>query len=427
MRDILVVVLVAAIAMSALRRPWIGIIGWTWIGLMNPHKQAWGFATTLPVAYTVAVATLIGFLATRQKRWDIWSRSSITLFLLVTWMTVTIPFAFYPDAALKFYIGVIKIQLMIYIAMFLILERKQIQLLVITIVLSLGYYGIKGGLFTILTGGGHRVWGPAGTFIEGNNELALALITAIPLMHFLQLQTVTRWKRHAWSFAMFLMAASALGSQSRGALLAIAGMTGVLIMRSRNRLGLSVLALLAGGVLIAFMPEEWSSRMHTINTYETDDSAMSRVEAWIMAYNVAKANVFGGGFELWTPAAYAVYNPFTRFFVVAHSIYFQVLGELGFIGLGLYLLVWGFLWFELSATARVARQDPAKQWMVDLARLSQVSLVGYLIGGAFLSLAYWDLPYNLIVLSVCLRRLLKASPPVPDTVVFPPWLERLLK
>jgi probable O-glycosylation ligase (exosortase A-associated) len=427
MRDILVVVLVAAIALSAFRRPWIGVIGWTWIGLMNPHKQAWGFATSLPVAYTVAMATLIGFLATRKKRWDIWSGATVTLLMLVTWMAVTIPFAFYPDSALKFYIGVIKIQLMIYIAMFLILERKQIHLLVLTIVLSLGYYGIKGGLFTVLTGGGHRVWGPAGTFIEGNNELALALITAIPLMHFLQLQTVTRWKRHAWSFAMFFMAAAALGSQSRGALLAIAGMTGLLILRSRNRFGLSVLALVAGGVLIAFMPEEWSSRMSTINAYEEDTSAMSRLDAWTMAYNVAKANVFGGGFEMWTPATYGAYFPTARLVVVAHSIYFQVLGELGFIGLGLYLLMWGFLWFELSAIARAARQDPARQWMVDLARLAQVSLVGYLLGGAFLSLAYWDMPYNLIVLSVCLRRLLKASPPVPDSVVFAPWFERLLK
>ncbi len=426
MRDLLVASLVVAIALAALRRPWVGVLGWTWVGLMNPHKQAWGFATTMPVAMIIAVATLIGFLAAKDKRWDIRTPPAVVLMIFVAWMAITIPFAFYPDRAATYYVGVLKIQLMIFVAMILLQERKQIDLLVLIIVTSLGYYGVKGGLFTILKGGAHLVWGPAGTYIEGNNELALALIATIPLMRYLQLQTRTAWKRSAWSVAMLLMAASALGSHSRGALLAIVGMVGLLILRSRNRFGLTVLAVFGGLVLVGIMPAEWSERMNTINAYEEDTSAMSRLDAWTMAYNVAKANVFGGGFEMWTPATYGAYYPMARLIVVAHSIYFQVLGELGFVGLGLYLLMWWLLWREFGRIARVARQDPGKQWAVDLANLSQVSLLGFLMGGAFLSLAYWDMPFNLIVIAVCLRRLLESPIPIKETVVLPKWFERLI-
>ncbi len=426
MRDILVASLVLAIAFAALRRPWIGVLGWTWIGLMNPHKQAWGFVVNMPVAMIVAVTTLVGFVSAKDKRWDFRFPPVVVLMIFITWMAITIPFAFYPDRALSYFVGVLKIQLMIFVAMILLQERKQIDLLVLTIVASLGYYGVKGGLFTLLKGGEHRVWGPAGTFIEGNNELALALIAAIPLMRYLQLQTKTVWKRNAWSVAMLLMAAAALGSHSRGALLAITGMVGLLILRSRNRFGLSVLAVFGGLVLVGIMPEEWSSRMSTINSYEEDTSAMSRLDAWTMAYNVAKANLFGGGFEMWTPATYGAYYPTARLIVVAHSIFFQVLGELGFIGLGLYLLMWWLLWREFGRIARVARGDPGKQWAVDLASLCQVSLLGFLMGGAFLSLAYWDMPFNLIVIAVCLRRLLESPIPIKETVVLPRWFERLV-
>jgi putative inorganic carbon (HCO3(-)) transporter len=426
LRDLLVASLVIGIALAALRRPWIGVLGWTWVGLMNPHKQAWGFATTMPVAMIIGGATLVGFVAAKDKRWDFRTPPAVVLMLFVSWMALTVPFAFYPDRAWPYFIGVLKIQLMIFVAMIVLQERKHIDLLVLTIVASLGYYGVKGGLFTIMKGGAHLVWGPAGTYIEGNNELALALIATIPLMRYLQLQTKTIWKRNAWSVAMFLMAASALGSHSRGALLAIVGMVGLLILRSRNRFGLAVLAVFGGLILVGIMPEEWSSRMNTINAYEEDTSAMSRLDAWTMAYNVAKANLFGGGFEMWTPATYGAYYPMARLVVVAHSIYFQVLGELGFVGLGLYLFMWWLLWREFGRIARVARGDPGKQWAVDLASLCQVSLLGFLMGGAFLSLAYWDMPFNLIVIAVCLRRLLESPTPVKETVVLPKWFERLV-
>lgn len=427
MRDVIILILVLGTTLSALRRPWIGVLGWTWISLMNPHKQTWGFMTSFPVAACIGGATLVGLIATRDRVGGIFTGSARVDLLFFLWMAICCPFAFYPDLAWPMLIKIFKIQLMVFVAIGLLYGQRQIEMLVLTIVASLAYYGVKGGIFTITTGGSYRVWGPDDTFISGNNELALALIITIPLMRYLQLQTVRRWKKNAWGMGIFLMAVSAIGSHSRGALLAIAAMGGLLILRSRNRFGMLVLALVAVAFVVSFMPSEWGARMGTIQTYDADTSAMSRVDAWHMAFNVARSNPFGGGFDMWSPAIYSIYYPEARLIVVAHSIYFHVLGESGFVGLGLFLIMWWVLWRELGHIRKATHGKPDVSWMNDLAGLCQVSLVGYLVGGAFLSLPYFDLPYNLIVISISLNRMLNRPATLPAPASIPRVFSRILQ
>jgi probable O-glycosylation ligase (exosortase A-associated) len=132
---------------------------------------------------------------------------------------------------------------------------------------------------------------------------------------------------------------------------------------------------------------------------------MARLNAWQTAFNVAKDRPLGGGFELGTPSVFARYAPNPSVPCAAHSIYFQVLGEHGFPGLGLFLLLWLLVWLDTSWIIRRSRARTELGWASDLARMIQVSLVGFFVGGAFLSLAYYDVPYNLLV-AVVLTRLL---------------------
>jgi putative inorganic carbon (hco3(-)) transporter len=283
--------------------------------------------------------------------------------------------------------------------------RKHIDWFVWVIVFSLGFYGVKGGLFTLLTGGSYRVWGPPGGFIQGNNELALALVMTIPLMHYLQIVTKSGWIRHGLTIAMALAAVGALGSHSRGALLAIAAMAAFLWWRSRHKLGLGVLLFGGGLALLAFMPADWEERMATIKTYEEDESAMGRIYTWKAMINIAMARVTGGGFEIYTEKVFAMFSTGEDTVLVraAHSIYFQILGEHGFIGLALFLTFWVLVWLTAGWVYRVGRGNPETEWASQLGNMCQVSLVGYAVGGAFLSLAYFDLPYNLMVLVVLAR------------------------
>ena len=269
---------------------------------------------------------------------------------------------------------------------------------------SIGFYGVKGGLFTIATGGGYRVWGPYGSYIYGNNEIALALAMTIPLMQFLRLVTASKRIKQALLFAMLLCAAAALGSQSRGALIALAAMGAVLWWRSDKKAVALVVLGVAAVAFLSFMPETWWTRMDPIRTYEQDDSAMQRINAWWMAWNIATDNLFGAGFMVAKADVCARYSPIPTDCRAAHSIYFMVLGEHGFIGLFLFLLLWIFVWRSAGWLRIEGRKQPETLWLSHLGGMSQVSLAAYAAGGAFLSLSYYDLPYNILILVVLGRR-----------------------
>jgi len=406
MRDIAVTLIVFGCLPFVFRRPWLGALLWVWISVMNPHTLGWGFAVTFPFASIIAVVTLASLLLTREPKSLPLTPVTVTLILFVAWINVSTLNALMPEHVYRQWSTVMKIMLMTFVTMVLIRERAHIQRLVWVLVISLGFYGVKGGIFTLASGGTSIVWGPGNSFIAGNNELALALIMTIPLMHYLQTTTERKWVRHALTAAMILSAVAAIGSYSRGAFLAIAVMLAFLCMKSRHRVGLAVLFVLCLPLAVGFMPDKYLERMDTIQHYEEDRSAMGRINAWIMCWNLARDRFTGGGFEIYEPQFFAIWAPIPERVHAAHSIYFQALGEHGFVGLGLYLLLAFFTWRTASRIIRDARTRPQYRWAQDLARMIQVSMVGFGVGGAFLSLLYFDVPYYLMGILVMTRALM---------------------
>lgn len=408
MRDILVSIIVFGLLPLVFKRPYIGVLMWVWISVMNPHTQGWGFATTFPFAALIGGVTLVSLVFTKHSK--NLPFTSVTWFFIafVMWMNVTTMFALYPEESFEQWVKVIKIMLMTFVTMMLIKTRRHIHLLIGVIVLSLGYYGVKGGVFTVATGGEDKVWGPEGTFIGGNNEIALALIMTIPLMHYLQMTSSKMWVRHSLTVAMVLCALAALGTYSRGALLAIAAMGGFLWLKSQHKFRIALFVFVMALPALAFMPEQWGERMDTINTYEEDLSVKGRFNAWWMAYNLAKERpLVGGGFEVSMPELFLLYAPDPEDLHAAHSVYFQVLGEHGFVGLGLYLLLALSTWRTGSWIIRNIGKQEEYRWAYNLATMVQVSLIGFAVGGAFLSLLYFDVPYYLMAAMVATRVLVE--------------------
>ena len=68
MRDILVTAIVFGVLPFIFKRPWIGILLWCWLGYMNPHRQAWGFAYDFPFAFITAIVTIAAFLFSKEKK-----------------------------------------------------------------------------------------------------------------------------------------------------------------------------------------------------------------------------------------------------------------------------------------------------------------------------------------------------------------------
>lgn len=296
-----------------------------------------------------------------------------------------------------------KIYFMTFVALALLHTKHHIIAFAWVTAASLAILGAKGGVFTILHGGSFRVWGPPGTFIEDNNEFALALIITIPLLHFLQSQATNKWIRHGLSATMFLCAASAIGSHSRGALLAIAAMGAMLWLRSRRKGPTSVLILVFLLAILPMMPEEWWTRMETIGTYEDDQSAQGRLYAWGVAWEVAKHQLFGAGMSYQNASIFALYGNGNGP-IAAHSIYFQVLGNHGFVGLLIFVCLWFSAYRYGGWLNNNAMSIPEAKWAANLGGMVQVALIGYAVGGAFLSLAYFDLPYYMMAMVVIARK-----------------------
>lgn len=400
MRDLLITLIVFGSIPFILRRPYIGILMWSWLSYMNPHRLAYGFAYDMPFAQVIAITIFMAFIFNKDRQSIPFSGTVVVWVLFLIWASLTTYFAIYPDFAAEQYIRIIKIQIFTFLTMALITNQDRINKLIWVIALSIGFYSIKGGIFTIMSGGSFRVWGPAGSFIEDNNELALACLMVIPLMYYLMVQLNNRWFKYAMGGAIFLSLASVIGSQSRGALIAIGAVLGFYWLKTKSKFVSAFVILFIVAAGWNFMPASWHERMDTIGNYEEDASAMGRINAWIYSINLANDRLLGGGFNSWSTNTYAVYSPDAELVVVAHSIYFNVLADHGWIGLVLFLLVLMFTWNNLSRIIKRTRGDPVMSQQNLLARMLQISFIAYLTGGAFLSLSYFDLPWHLVAITL---------------------------
>lgn len=432
MRDLLVTLIVFSSVPFVLVRPWLGILLWSWIGYMNPHRLSWGFAYDFPFAQVAAAATLIGLVFTRERRALPMNRTTVTWLLFLGWMTITTVWATNTTQAWMDWENVMKVQLFALLTIVLIRTKARLEVLVWVVALSLGFFGFKGGLFVLRGGGEWRVWGPPGTFLEDNNALALAIIMVLPFLWFLFDSSKQRWLKWTLGIGMVLSCASILGSHSRGAALAGGIMLFFLWTKSPRKLwsGIAIVTLLP--VLVLSMPSNWFQRMETISKYEQDDSAMGRLRAWQFSIDLALQRPIGGGFDSFSEANYRQFAPEiakeiaqkdSGKFQGAHSIYFEVLGDHGFMGLALFLMLGVLTYRSASIVIRQVRDIPDLKWAGNLAAMTQVSMIGYAVGGAFLGLSYFDLYYHLVAIIVVLQAIVaeesEAATAVPAPAVHP--------
>lgn len=398
MRDILVVVFLVAAIYYSLRIPWTGVLSLAILTYMNPHRYAWGFSTTLPVFQLVFISTVLGMVINPGSRRPFpWTWETGMFLLLLTWFTVTtyIVIPDYPWAAETQWLKVMKIYVSIFPTFFLIRTREQLKWTIITIAISFGLIGIKGGLFALRSGFNYRVWGPSFTFYEGNNEIALALNIILPLS-LLCRKLVNKLYFKRFFLVIFIFSIFAIiSTHSRGGLVTLIVTLGAMMFVANKKwLFISIpLVIIAYFLALSVLPEEWTSRMQTIETYDEDASVQGRFEAWNYAMKRAIEDpLTGGGFETFKGENHD-----------AHSAYFEILGEHGYVGFFLWLgLTLGTV-LGLQKKILISQRFESLAWVKDYARALQLSVFAYLVGSAFLGTAYWDILYHLIGLSVILK------------------------
>lgn len=412
MRDLVLVLATIIYLPISLRLPAAGALCWAWFSIMNPHRQVYGFAYGQPLNSVIAAATLFGWLVSREPKK--WPADAIPwlLLLLVAWMTINTPFAAEPEYSWIFWDRTMRIFALIFMVFFLFTTKARIHGMIWVLVISLGFYGVKGGVFTILGGGHAIVYGPEESIYRDNNQLALAVVTELPLVYYLAQYTKAAWLRIPTLIALMLQVVMVFGSYSRGGVLALGVMLSLLWLRSDRKILYGIVALAAVGGAVNMMPDSFFDRLHTMNNLNTDESFQGRVNAWHVAFMYATEHFpFGAGFNgAQTALVFSRYLPGEAPHA-AHSIYFEILGDHGWIGLAIYLAILLLALRDAGIVLRQTRDNPEMRWAYDLADVIRISLVSFYFGGAALSMAYSDLYLVLIALLVNLRALTR-----PETI-----------
>ncbi|NRA83638.1 MAG: putative O-glycosylation ligase, exosortase A system-associated [Gammaproteobacteria bacterium] len=403
MRDIILLAFVVIMALMTLKKPFYGVLMWCWISYMLPHKLMWGFMIYFPIAQFVAIVFLVAFFVSNE------SKKINVCAPLGWWLLFNLSMFFSAMSAyqefgnLGSYSNAVKVQIFSVLIYMMLTSRERIEQTLWVVSLSIGYYGIKGGIFTILTAGNLRVWGPGGGYFEGNNELGLALLMIVPILYYLFRVSELKWLKYALAAAILLCLAAVLGTQSRGALVAIVAVGGFFWFKSDKKFAASILIIIMLPIGYSMMSDRWHDRMATIvqsNEESYDGSIKGRLNAWRAAYNMATANVFGANFGAFNRVNFYLYAPDPEDFHDAHSIYFKVLGQQGFPGLFLFMALWISAWRLANKVQKMVKDRQDLMWANLLCRMLQVSFVAYASGGLFLGLSYFDLPYHILI-TIC--------------------------
>jgi len=416
-RDLSLICFVVALLPVCVARPFVGVLAWAWISFMNPHRLAWGAAWNFPFALLVGSATLAGFVLTGEPKRVPRTVGTALIVALWLWMTVSTVFAHNPQGAHAAWAIRSKMFLMLFVSLALVRDRERLKVLTLVVALSIGFYGLKGGLFVLATGGRYHVEGPDISMLAGENHLGVALSMTLPLLYYLRREARQRTLQHLLLITFALSIPAVVGTYSRGALLSLGSVLVMLAVKSRQKVIAGLLCATCALGAVYLLPQEWTSRMDTIATYQTDSSATRRIDAWILAWRLGLARPILG----WGPEAMEDEKLYDRFYpdspsrADVHSAYFQILSEGGFVTLGIWLglIVWALVrlrWLE------TAFRGGEYGWIANYASMFQVGLVGYMIGAAFLEQGFFDLLYYFVGLTVVLVELVRKQ---VDTVRVP--------
>jgi putative inorganic carbon (hco3(-)) transporter len=399
MRDIFLVVAVLVGLGFTLRFPFVGILLWVWFSIMSPHEEAFGFSQTLPLNFAIAAVTMVSWLFSKEpKRFPV-HLVTILLLLFLAWTTFNSFFAYAPDFSWPYWDRVWRIFALGFMISCLATNKIRIEAILWCAAISLMYYGVKGGIFTIATGGSYRVYGPSSTIIGDNNQLALALLMVLPMMEYLRSTVASNLLSKGLLACMALIGVSILGSYSRGAYIGMAVLAVIAVAQSKRKV-IYFLAIASFAIAALWlMPQSFYDRVDTIGSVNSDASFQGRWMAWQVATRYAWDHFpFGAGF--YAPQLRPIFSYYFPGEPIhaAHSIYFQVLGEHGFIGLILYV---GILIAAAQSFRRLARlklQNTDADWIHRLSQLCFSSIIAFGVGGAALSMAYYDL----FIIVICL-------------------------
>jgi len=403
------------------KRPFIALGLWVWTAMFFPNYWVYGSAGLVRYNLLFSLGTIITYVSYKNKPTVNFRGTGRIVVLFCLWTLISALLSVgLVELSVEYFIRFLKVVLL-FVFIILIIEKKlHFDFFLWCLVLSIGAYGGFEGTKYILTGGGHKIEGMTGHALGDRNELSLAMVMLIPIcIYFLRRYSpVSKLIKMAFLGLILLLVLSVLGSNSRGGLISLLFLGGYFFTQSKNKFTYIITFSILMVIALQLVPEEWFSRMNTIEDAGDDASFMGRVVAWKLSLMLAIENpIFGGGMKslefwpVWSHLSDQFHSGVLSWFTTgtavpdvvgraAHSIYFQVLGEQGFVGLIIFLTI--FI-TSIWRSNRIVCNKNTPDWAKDLAQMLKLSILCYLIGGGALSFAYFDGIYAIVALLIALE------------------------
>ena len=171
MRGYLLLVTLLGFIPVSLMHPFIGVLVWCWLSFMSPHQLVWGLAKQLRLNLVISVVTILGYIFSREPKSMPSNASIVFIFIFaLIWIITTIT-AMAPYLAEDLLIRYLKTFVLLILIMSLANSRLRLHAFIIVTVISIGYYGVYGGLVGVISGGNSQFTGPPGSHIDDNNRI----------------------------------------------------------------------------------------------------------------------------------------------------------------------------------------------------------------------------------------------------------------
>jgi putative inorganic carbon (hco3(-)) transporter len=225
--------------------PFNGVLIWYVFSLGNFHTLTWGFFSDLYYAYIIAILTVFSWLISRVDKKKLPLTSLVILTLLFSlWITITSLCALAPEEDVwAKWTTVQKILLMCLVGFALTTTRCRVEQLIWVVVLSVGFWGVKGAISFPLHGGGSGIHGPDGGVTSDNNEFGVALLMLLPFLFYLWHISVDRRVRRGLMIMGILIIFATIFTYSRGATLGLCAMAVVFWLSSSAKLVMGAIIL----------------------------------------------------------------------------------------------------------------------------------------------------------------------------------------
>ena len=419
MHDLAFIGFLGALFALGFRRPFLFVLAYVYIDIVSPQRLTYYLLNSVPISL-IAVALAVGAWAVADDKRDVRvAPRQLMIVALLGYCAVTTMTADFPAEARDTWDWVWKALAFAAFLPLTLRTRLRIEALLLFMVLSASSIIIVGGIKTIFSGGGYgelnlMVSNNSGLY-EGSTISAVAIAIIPVIWWFRNHGTVFRPDRKVTLFCAALIFACLLipvGTSTRTGLLCIALLAVLMLRDVKRRLPYLALLGVAAAVAVPFLPSAFTERMGTIKTYQADESASTRIAVWKWTIDYAKDHPFGGGFEAYrgnhirydtvaVTGSGAQQTVTTTQEVDAarayHSAYFEMLGEQGYPGLALWLAINLAGLVRMEVLRRRYRDAPADQrWVAPLAGALQNAQLVYLLGAAFIAIAFQPFIYMLI-------------------------------